>query len=988
MNRRGSCWSYGLRARILLPLVVIGLLLTTATALLVSRASARSCREHVAARAAAITHAICHLAETTADEGTLQRFVAAMAAEPQVKLVVVAAGDPPTVIASSRTDWLGLAVSQLPDSEHTSRDLSRAVQSRQARLEFQHDTEGTVDFTVPLRTRMRTSTPLRWASGSVMLHLDGRPLMHQQAQITRTVLITLELAVMLAALAAYCLLQLVVLRPIERIAEVAHLVAGGIRTARVQSTRRDELGALAADIDSMLDELVRREMVEAEAKREALAVQKRLESTLAELSCSNFALDQHAIVAVTDLSGVITYVNEKFCQISQYSREELIGSNHRIVNSGHHPKSFWVQMWRTVLRGQVWRNEVCNRAKDGTQYWVDTTIVPFSNRDGRVSKLVAIRSDITARKQTERALLESQERFDLAVRGSSDGIWDWIISTDEVHYSPRFKELLGYSDEEFPDRLDSFKSRLHPDDAPATWEAVQRHLDSDEPYDVTYRLLTKSGQWRWFRHKGAAIRDAEGVARRMAGSISDITALKSAEERLAQDARIDGLTGLPNRTLLLERLDLAIEQAKTSKLGYAVLFLDFDRFKLINDSLGHVAGDELLRQIACRLRTHVRSVDWISRASSGNTVARLGGDEFVVLLRELTRHEDAVDVGERLLSVLAAPYQLHGHEVYSTASIGIVVAHSSYDRAEDVLRDADTAMYEAKHSGKACQMLFDEAMRTRVTRRQQLESDLHRALASDELYLEYQPIAEISCGAIRSLEALCRWKHPVFGSISPAEFIPIAEESGLIVELGARVLRMACHQYATWRRELGPAAPPKLSLNLSRKQLREAGLPELVRQTLQEFELDPFLIELEVTEDMICTDLPTAAQMLQALKDLGVKVAIDDFGIGSSSFAALNRFPVDTLKVDRSLLSDFPGSQETAALIEGLVVIASGLGVQLVVEGVEHQEQVVALLKLGCTLAQGYHFGRPMPVDRVDPFLRERASLALQAHGSIPAVAI
>jgi diguanylate cyclase (GGDEF)-like protein/PAS domain S-box-containing protein len=973
MKRTTSFWSCGLRARIVIPLMVIGLLLTMAGTLLINRASERSSREHLAGRAGAIAHAICHMAETTADEGTLQRFVAAMAAEDLVKLVVVAVGDPLEVVASSRTEWLEMSASQLPDSEHTFRDLQRAVESQQVSIEFQHDTEDTVDFTVPLRTRLRASTPLRWADGAVMLHMDGRPLINQQAQITKNVVATLGLTITLAALAVYGLLQFIVLRPIERIAEVAHLVADGERTARVLSTRRDELGELAADVDAMLEELIRRESLEANAKHEAVTAQKRLEAALAELSCSSFALDQHAIVAVTDLSGTIIYVNDRFCRISQYSREELIGRDHRIINSGHHPKSFWVEMWRSVLRGSVWRNEVCNRAKDGSLYWVDTTIVPYTDGQGRVTKLVAIRSDITARKHAEVELLESRERYDLAVSGSNDGIWDWNVSTNEVYYSPRFKELLGFSDDEFPNCLESFKSRLHSDDAAATWEAVQQHLDFDAPYDVIYRLLTKSGEWRWFRAKGAAIRAADGLARRMAGSISDVTALKLAEEQLARDALIDGLTSLPNRTLLLERLKVCIEQANVSTPNYAVLFLDFDRFKHINDSLGHEAGDELLRQVASRLRIHICPDDSFSRTASGNTCARLGGDEFVVLLQELSSLDDAVVVGERLLSVLAEPYQLAGHEVHSTASIGIVFGHSDYDRAEDVLRDADMAMYEAKRAGKACQVVFDEVMRGRVKRRQQLENDLHRAIEVGELHLEYQPIVDISSGSVHSLEALGRWKHPVWGFVDPEEFIPIAEESGLISDLGAWVLRTAFHQFATWRRDLGSSAPRKLNVNLSRKQLGEPGLPDMIRQAIRENKIEPSWLELEVTEDAFGGDFPKLSRSLQSLKSVGVKLAIDDFGAGSSSLAALHRFPIDTLKIDRSLLTDFPKSKETAALIQGLVAITDSLGIILVAEGVEECDQFLALQELGCKLAQGYHFSRPMPSEDIPDFLRKQS---------------
>jgi diguanylate cyclase (GGDEF)-like protein/PAS domain S-box-containing protein len=973
--KRVNSGRYGLRARIVMPLLVIGLLLTVSGAFFIQRDSEQSFREQMTERAGAIARAICQMAEITSDEGTLQRFVASIAAENDVKLVVVAAGDPLVVVSSSRTDWIGRTASDLPDPEHTFQDLRNAVDSQKSSIEFEHDIEDTVDFTIPLRTRLRAPSALRWAHGAVMLHIDGRPLSQLQAQWTRKFTSTLGLAVSLAALAVYGMLQFIVVRPVRQIAKVAQLVANGDRTARVGIKRSDELGELSANMDTMLEELIRRETLEADAKQESLAAQKRLEAALAELSCSNFALDQHAIVAVTDLSGKITYINDRFCEISQYTRDELLGKNHRLVNSGHHPKSFWVEMWRTVVRGGVWRNEVCNRAKDGSLYWVDTTIVPYIDGEGQITKLVAIRSDITARKKAEVELRKSQERFDLAVNGSNDGIWDWTISTDEFYFSPRFKELLGYADNEFPDHLNSFKDRLHPYDAPETWEAVHQHIDFGAPFDVIYRLSTKSGEWRWFRAKGAAIRDADGLVRRMAGSISDVTALKNAENRLAKDALIDGLTGLPNRKLLLERLRVNIEQSKISEFNYALLFLDFDRFKLINDSLGHEAGDDLLRQIADRLKKNVRSEDSISRTAFGNTSARLGGDEFVVLLPDLKFLEDAVQVGERLLSVLAAPYQLNGHEVFSTVSIGTVFGNPGYVRAEDVLRDADTAMYEAKRAGKGCQVVFDEAMRDRVMRRQQLESDLHRAIQAGELSVDYQPIVEVASGAVHSLEALCRWKHPTLGFISPAEFIPIAEESGLISELGTWVLTTACRQLDKWRVEIGRLAPPRVAVNLSRKQLGQPGFAEVIRETFREFKIEPSSIELEVTEDALGGDLPTATKILESLKQVGVKLAIDDFGVGSSSFAALHRFPIDTLKIDRSLLTDFPKSKESAAMVQGLVAITESLGIMLVAEGIEEREQLFALQDLGCKLAQGYYFSRPLPAEKMTEFLQKQTQI-------------
>ncbi len=705
-------WFNGVRARIVSPLIGICMLLSLLSGWLVRSSNERQSREHIRARAASIAHAICHLAESTRDEVVLQRFVAAMATEADVKLIVVATGEPLVVVAASRPDWIGLTSSQLPDPEHTARDLSRAVVSQQVHCEFEHDDEDSVDFTIPLKTRIRSSNPLVWANGAVMLHLDGRPHLKQQAASTAGLLLALIGIIALAAAIAYTLLSLVILRPMNEIARVAHRTADGERTVRVNSRRTDELGQLAADVDAMLDVIVKREAEEVQAKEAAVSAQRQMESALAELACSNFALDEHAFVAITDLSGVITYVNDKFCEISQYSRNELIGRTHRIINSGHHPKSFWAHMWRQVASGEAWHGEVCNRAKDGTLYWVDTTIVPFKNQAGITTKYVAIRTDITERKLFATKLAESQERFELAVRGSNDGIWDWNISTDQVYYSPRFKELLGYAENEFPNHLDSFAQHLHHDDAQATWAAVQSHLNDDTPYDVTYRLRTKTGDWCWFRAKGIAIRSTDGSAKRMAGSISDITELKAIEEQLSHDALHDHLTGLPNRAFLRNRLRRVLNNQSRSTKSYSLMFIDLDRFKFVNDSLGHEAGDELLRQIANRLRESVRSNDSFIGQATGNISARIGGDEFVVLLEELPQPKDALSIADRLLLNLNQPYQIGEHEVISTASIGIVLGNRTYHCVDDLLRDADIAMYEAKRRGKGRHVVFEDSMQS------------------------------------------------------------------------------------------------------------------------------------------------------------------------------------------------------------------------------------------------------------------------------------
>ncbi|MFM2095029.1 MAG: hypothetical protein RIS70_2153, partial [Planctomycetota bacterium] len=567
----------------------------------------------------------------------------------------------------------------------------------------------------------------------------------------------------------------------------------------------------------------------------------------------------------------------------------------------------------------------------------------------------------------------SPDRFELAVLGSSDGIWDWNTETDECFFSERYKELLGYSGDEFPHHFESFLSHLHPDDRRVNWDAMQRHLQSGIAYDVTYRLRTKEGSWRWFRAKGMAVREASGPSRRMAGSISDITAFKQIEEQLAMDARHDRLTGLPNRVLLLERLQHCIERSKRNNSAYAVMFLDFDRFKLINDSLGHEAGDELLRQIAVRLRENTRALDCASRASAGHVSARLGGDEFVVLLEEMAAAGDAQIVAERLLAAFEKPYNLSGQRAYSTASIGIVLGDPLYQRAEDVLRDADTAMYEAKRHGKARYVIFDEPMRHRVKRRQELERDLHHAIENSELRLDCEPVVDLESGRMHSIEFQLWWQHAVMGRVDALEFMPIAEESGISGPLATWTLRAACKQFVDWKNQLGSQSPRAFCVNLSRKQFQQPGLPQEIVELLTEWQIEPNCLQLEITEDAIAGELQLAVQRIKALKEHGVAVAIDNFGVGNSSFTALHRLPVDVLKIDPSLLIDLQHSQEAASLIHGLAVIVRNIGIRLVALGISESTQLIALQGLGCDYAQGRYLGSPMPSEQLAQYIDEQS---------------
>ncbi|MFI5379106.1 MAG: EAL domain-containing protein [Tepidisphaerales bacterium] len=467
-----------------------------------------------------------------------------------------------------------------------------------------------------------------------------------------------------------------------------------------------------------------------------------------------------------------------------------------------------------------------------------------------------------------------------------------------------------------------------------------------------------------------------------------IAVLRDRHEELHYTSFHDTLTGLPNRALFCDRLQQAVLRAKRlTDHRFAVLFLDFDRFKSINDSLGHDVGDLLLQEIARRLRATVRTGDSLSSPDREHTTARLGGDEFVVLLDGITRPDAATLVANRLLEILARPYQVGNREVYCTASIGIVAGDIRADSADQVLRDADTAMYEAKLAGKGQCVVFGVSMRQRVQNRMNLEQDLRKALEAGQLFLMYQPIVSLRSGRIESFEALVRWKHPERGLISPGEFIPIAEETGLILSIGEWVLREACGQFALWRQSMGDAAPPSISVNMSRSQLVLPDLPETIRQILEQTGMKPACLHLEVTESAVMKDVAAATRILRAIKAVGVMLDMDDFGTGYSSLACLHAFPIDVLKIDRSFIANIDRGRDFAAMVHAVTQLARNLEIRVVAEGIETMDQLLILQSLDCEFGQGYLFSKPLPADQVARFRVQPGVLPGQAAALIGSAA-
>ncbi len=563
-----------------------------------------------------------------------------------------------------------------------------------------------------------------------------------------------------------------------------------------------------------------------------------------------------------------------------------------------------------------------------------------------------------SRKHAEEALRESEERYALAARAANDGLWNWDLMSDTMYFSPRWKSMLGWEEHEIGNSPDEWFRRLHPDDVDRVRADIAAHIDEQTPhYEDEYRVLHRDGNYLWMLGRGLAVRNGSGKAYRMAGSQTDITRGKV----------VDVLTGLPNRVLFMDRLSRSFERARRRKdKTMALIFLDLDSFKLINDSLGHMIGDQLLVAISGRLENTVRSNDSVARLGRNHTIARLGGDEFTILLEDISSPFDAMRVAERIASDLAIPFVIGGQELFPTASIGIAIHNSSYQSPEELLRDADTAMYSAKAVGKGRYEIFDANMRANTIARLQLETELRRAIERREFKIYYQVIVSLETGKIYGFEALVRWRHATRGMVSPREFIPVAEETGLIVPLGQWVLQAACQQMRIWQTRFADDLPPLISVNLSARHFLQADLVQQCRTILYETQLSHSSLNLEVTEGAMMPNPESAIELLQQLKLLGIKISLDDFGTGFSSLSYLHRFPLDSLKIDRSFVSRLQDNDE---IVRTIITLGRNLGVKVIAEGVETIEQVTKLQELGCEFAQGYFFSVPIDAQEATDLL-------------------
>ncbi len=703
------------------------------------------------------------------------------------------------------------------------------------------------------------------------------------------------------------------------------------------------------------DDLVLAEEI---ARRAAIAIdnaQLYRSTQVAEAEYRTLVEQMPAVLYRIPLDGSTTdlYVSPQIEQLIDYTVDDWRSSEtfrHENIHPADRPH-YMAEVARTDQTHEVFDLEYRYLSKTGEPVWVRNLAHVIVDDAGNPAAWQGFITSIDRQKRAEMALRESEQRFRRMFDDAAIGMAVLGLDGRIQEINPALCAMAGYRTQDLIGR--SSLELVHPDDRHITPPYLQQLLQGAIPsFAIEERLLHGDGSWLWCLVHIAAVHDDAGRPLYTLAHIQDISTRKELESQLRHQALHDALTGLPNRALLLDRLNQEVARARRGGPPPAILFVDLDNFKVINDSLGHAAGDVLLVAVARRLRELVREID---------TVARFGGDEFVIVLGAPVDAAGAIDVAHRINAAMTQPFRIQGRSISVTTSIGIATGLDAQIDRNDLLRHADIALYRAKARGKNTFELFDDSMHAAAIRRLELESELREALVRSEFALHYQPKIALQSGAIVGAEALVRWLHPTRGMISPMEFIPIAEETGLILALGAWIVREACGHGAEYLRHYRGHEPFTISINLSGRQFAQPDMVELLSAVLQETGLPPANLTIEITESVAMGDAETTIARLQQLKGLGVNLSVDDFGTGYSSLAYLQRFPVDVLKIDRSFIAQLGEAAAATAIVTAMISLAHTLGLRVVAEGVETLQQLQVLRNLGCDRAQGYYFSKPIP---------------------------